>query len=85
MDGEWCTVTIDDSFPCNARSLSLAFARGRKNQVFTNFRFFNFENSALGSLDRKGVGETLGKLCEIARRQNTRGVGYADWYANVLN
>ena len=47
--------------------------------------FFNFENSALGSLNRKGVGETLGKLCEIARRQNTRGVGYADWYANVLN
>ncbi|PAV70775.1 hypothetical protein WR25_05407 [Diploscapter pachys] len=34
VDGEWCTVTIDDSFPCNSRSLSLAFARGRKNQLW---------------------------------------------------
>ena len=59
--------------------------RAEKSGFHKFYIFFNFENSALGSLDRKGVGETLGKLCEIARRQDTRGVGYADWYANVLN
>uniref|UniRef100_A0A914BXI1 Calpain-15 n=1 Tax=Acrobeloides nanus TaxID=290746 RepID=A0A914BXI1_9BILA len=33
-DGLWQTVVVDDFFPCEARSKSMAFAVGRKNQLW---------------------------------------------------
>ncbi|GMS79179.1 hypothetical protein PENTCL1PPCAC_1354, partial [Pristionchus entomophagus] len=34
VDGRWCVITVDDYFPCRKNSRSLAFAVGRKNQLW---------------------------------------------------
>ncbi|KHN82546.1 Calpain-D [Toxocara canis] len=34
VDGRWQVVVVDDFFPCNARTRGLAFAVGRRNQLW---------------------------------------------------
>lgn len=50
VDGHWQVVLVDDFFPCYSQTHGLAFAVGRRNQVF-----FKLDFSFLSALKRTAI------------------------------
>ncbi|CAJ0586379.1 unnamed protein product, partial [Mesorhabditis spiculigera] len=71
VDGEWRIITVDDFFPCRPENRALAFANGRKNQLWIPL-LEKALAKALGSYAKLRAGRTIeglsmltGASCEV--------------------